>query len=240
MCLSDIQRMTFHPSLVLLALTCTLMPFPAYPQAGALEEIVVTATRRAQAVEDIPYAISALTGEQLEAANVTSLTDLARTIPGIAYADLGIRSVGVNNQLILRGLNANAPGSIGAYINNLTPAGVSTYMDNTPLFINLKINDLDRVEVLRGPQGTLYGAGSVGGILRFIFKKSDPEKFGATLDAGFGSTEDADDLNYSFDGVVNIPFGNSAALRLSAGHAEKSIHNVRKVIPDLSDAVFAL
>ena len=75
-------------------------------RAQALEEIIVTSTRRAQSLQDIPYNISAITGDQMEAANVTSLVDLTRTIPGIAYADLGVRSAGVNNQLILRGVNA--------------------------------------------------------------------------------------------------------------------------------------
>ena len=194
---------------------------PVNANAQVLEEIIVTATRRAQSVQDIPYNISALSGDQLDAAGVSSLTDLTRVVPGIAYADLGIRSAGVNNQLILRGLNANAQGSIGAFINNLTPAGVSTYMDNTPLFANIKINDLERVEVLRGPQGTLYGSGSVGGTLRFIFNKPDPEKFSAKFDAGFGSTEDSDDMNYTVDGVLNVPIGMTAALRISAGYEKQ-------------------
>lgn len=191
-------------------------------QDSGIEEIMVTATRRSQSIQDIPYNISAMSGDQLEEAGITSLTDLARTIPGVAYADLGIRSAGVNNQLILRGLNANAQGSIGAYINNLTPAGVSTYMDNTPLFANIKINDLERVEVLRGPQGTLYGAGSVGGTLRFIFNKPDPTQFEARTSAGFSTTEDADDLNYTVDGVVNLPLTDSAALRISAGYEKQA------------------
>ena len=93
-------------------------------------------------------------------------------------------------------------------------------MDNTPLFTNLRMNDLARVEVLRGPQGTLYGAGSVGGTLRFIFNRPDPEAFAGKFNAGFGTTEDADDLNYSVDGVANIPLGDTAALRISAGYEE--------------------
>lgn len=209
-------------ALVMAMLSLLLLPVGTQCHAQVLEEIVVTATRRAQTVQDIPYNISAMTGEQLESAGVTSLTDLTRVIPGIAYADLGIRSAGVNNQLILRGLNANAQGSIGAFINNLTPAGVSTYIDNTPLFTNLKINDLERVEVLRGPQGTLYGSGSVGGTLRFIFNKPDPEAFAAKFNAGFGGTEDAGDLNYTVDGVVNVPLGSDAALRISAGYEEQA------------------
>ncbi|MGH8246389.1 MAG: TonB-dependent receptor [Gammaproteobacteria bacterium] len=187
-------------------------------QRVGIEEIVVTATRREQTVHDIPYNISALSGEELESAGVVSLVDLARVIPGVAYADLGVRSGAVNNQLILRGLNANAQGSIDAYLSTLTPAAVSTYIDDTPLFANLQMNDLERVELLRGPQGTLYGAGSVGGTLRFIFNKPDPEKFAAEIDSRIDSTAHSDEWNYEVDGVVNVPLTSAAALRVVAGY----------------------
>lgn len=213
-------------------LVCSITIFAAFMIAGlpslvsaqedGLEEIIVTATRRAQSVQDIPYNISAMTGDQLESAGVVSLTDLTRAIPGIAYADLGIRSAGVNNQLILRGLNGNAQGSIGAFIPNLTPAGVSTYMDDTPFFLNLKMSDLERVEVLRGPQGTLYGAGSVGGTLRFIFNRPDTEAYMAKINAGFSFAEDSDDPSYTVDGVANLPLSDNAALRISAGYEDQA------------------
>lgn len=214
-------RLTGLILIVPFALTLTFS-HAVFAQGNVLEEITVTATRRAQGVQDIPYNISAMTGEQLEAAGVVSLSDLTRTIPGIAYADLGIRSAGVNNQLILRGLNANAQGSIGAFINNLTPAGVSTYMDNTPFFLNLKMNDLERVEVLRGPQGTLYGAGSVGGTLRFIFNKPDTEAYSARINAGFNAVEDSDELGYTVDAVANLPLTDRAALRIAAGYEDQA------------------
>jgi len=90
-------------------------------RSEAIDEILVTATRREQTTQEVPYNISALSGEELRAAGVTNLADLTRVIPGIAYADLGVRSAGVNNQLILRGLNSNAQGSINAYVETLTP-----------------------------------------------------------------------------------------------------------------------
>lgn len=206
--------------LLIAALLTTTLPILVSAQSDILEEIIVTANRREQSIQDIPVNISAMTGGELEAAGVSSLADLSQVIPGLAYSDLGVRSGGVNNQLILRGLNTSAQGSIGAYIANLNPGAVSTYMDNTPLFTNLRMYDLARVEVLRGPQGTLYGANSVGGTLRFIFNQPDPEAFAAKIDTGFSTTEDADDLNYTVDGVVNIPLSTKAALRISAGYKE--------------------
>ncbi|MCY3750390.1 MAG: TonB-dependent receptor [Gammaproteobacteria bacterium] len=205
---------------LLAAIVLMLIPVTLPAQGNILEEITVTATRRAMTIQDIPYNISAMTGEELKNAGVFSIADLSRSVPGIAFSDLGVRSGGVNNQLILRGLNTNAQGGISAFLPNLNPAGVSTYMDNTPLFTNLRMTDLERVEVLRGPQGTLYGAGSIGGTLRFIFNKPDPEAFSAEINTGFAAVEDSDDLNYNVDGVVNVPLGETAALRISAGIEE--------------------
>ena len=201
-------------------IVCSSIIFVGNAFAADLEEIIVTATRRSVGIQDIPYNISAMTGEQLEAANVTNLADLSKAIPGIAYSDLGLRSSGINNQLILRGLNVNIQGSIGAYVPNITVAPVSTYFDNTPLFTPLKISDVERVEVLRGPQGTLYGSGSIGGTLRFIFNKPNPEKFEAKLNTGFNTVEDSDELGFNVDGVVNVPIGDTAALRISAGYED--------------------
>lgn len=188
--------------------------------AFVLEVITVTATRRDETIQDVPYNISAVSGQQMKDANVSSLVDLTRFVPGVAFADLGPRSSGLNNQLILRGLNANDQGGIGAFINQNTPAGVATYLNDTPLFTNLKIADLERVEVLRGPQGTLYGAGSIGGTLRFIFNKPDTEAFSATFDAGLSFMDDSDDVNYNFDGVVNVPLSDKMALRVAAGYEQ--------------------
>lgn len=207
-------------SSLLISAVLALLPGIVSAQGDVLEEILVTATRRAMSVQDIPYNITAMTGDELETAGVFSLADLSRSVPGIAFADLGVRSGGVNNQLILRGLNTNAQGGISAFLPNLNPAGVSTYMDNTPLFTNLRMSDLERVEILRGPQGTLYGAGSIGGTLRFIFNKPDPKAFSAKINTGFAAVEDSDDLNYNVDGVVNVPLGETAALRISAGIEE--------------------
>lgn len=215
---SIFKRNKLSSSVVLASFLATGSPVYVYAQESMLEEILVTATRRAESVQDIPYNISAVTGDALKDANVFSLADLTQTVPGVAFADLGVRSAGINNMLILRGLNANQQGGIGAFVQTINPAGVSTYMDNTPLFTNLRLYDIDRVEVLRGPQGTLYGSGALGGTLRFLFNKPDPSTFSASLDAGVSSTEDSDDLGYTAEGVLNIPFGDTVAMRLSGGY----------------------
>ncbi len=204
----------FKPLAAAVACSCALES-----QAANLEEVLVTATRRDQAVQDIPYNISVLSGEALQRGGISDLSSLARQIPGFTFIDLGVRSNGVASGIILRGMNASAAG-----INNFAPPPgnptVTTYLNETPLFTNLKIADVQRVEVLRGPQGTLYGAGSVGGTVRFVYNRPDPERLSGDIQTKLSQTRDAGDLNYSADGVINIPMGGRAALRVAAGYEQ--------------------
>ena len=181
-----------------------------------LEEVVVTATRRAQAVQDVPYSISVLNGQTIDDTGVKDLNDMINLIPGLVSAEMGA-DAGVNNTLIMRGVNANNPGTNNILPNVVEPS-VSTYLNNSPVFLNLKLADISRVEVLRGPQGTLYGSGSVGGTVRFIFNEPDTEKASSSLSAGVTSSAHSDDLGYEVDFVGNLPLAENMALRVSAGY----------------------
>ena len=181
-----------------------------------LEEIVVTATRRAESVFNIPYNISATTGQQLDAAGVVDFSKLQQVVPGLVYNGGGIREGGSQNGFILRGLNTDRTSTSDTPY--LTVAPVSVYIDDTPVFANLHLTDIARVEVLRGPQGTLYGNGSVGGTIRFIYNEPDPSAFSGQLQADSSHTNHADGENYTLDAVVNIPLAETLALRISAGH----------------------
>ena len=101
---------------------------------------------------------------------VTSLVDLAKMVPGLVTPDLGARASNTNGTLTIRGLNAS---TVNVQDQSLSVPVVSTYVDETPLFANLKMTDIARVEVLRGPQGTLYGSGSLGGTVRLIHNEPD-------------------------------------------------------------------
>ncbi len=184
------------------------------PEA-VLEEITVTATRRSESVTDVPYNISVLTTRALERAGIDSLGSLSQSIAGLNYVDQGPRSSGNNNQFILRGLNAD--GTNGIDNAHFAVAPVSTYLGETPLFFNLKLFDLDRVEVLRGPQGTLYGSGSLGGTVRFIPTSPDFKQFSAQAQAGLSSTQHSGQLNHDFYAMFNIPLGTDIALRIAGG-----------------------
>jgi outer membrane receptor protein involved in Fe transport len=168
-----------------IAVSSTLATAPAVAQDSGqedegrsgydIEEVIVTATRRETTIFDVPYAISAISGKDIRRAGVQDLSDLVRLVPGIAYLEQGPRVANNNNYIILRGLNATSQ-SGAADTPFLAQPAVSTYFGNIPIFANFQTADLNRVEVLRGPQGTLYGSGSLGGTLRFIPNTPDPSE----------------------------------------------------------------
>ena len=186
--------------------------------SGSLEEIVVTASRREQSIQDIPYNISAVQGDDIEAQNIVDASDLMRTIAGVSVIDRGYRNSGHVNSLIIRGVNVDngANGDVG--LSSVSP--VATYVDNTPLFANFLLKDIQRVEVLRGPQGTLYGSGALGGTVRYIMNRPDASEFDASVGMTYGQTEGSDGNNVAIDAMVNIPLSETAAFRLSAGSVQ--------------------
>ena len=183
-------------------------------EVTSLEEVVVTATRREQTILDIPYSISAVSGATLEQSHVQSLSDLTKLIPGLSFVDQGPTS---RSNFVLRGINANSTSESPILGSAGTVPPVSTYIGETPLFLSLHIDDLDRVEVLRGPQGTLYGSGSLAGTVRLIPKNPDPHAFAASVEVDGAEVAESDDANYSYGGMVNMPFSDTTALRISAG-----------------------
>lgn len=143
---------------------------PAETQATeasqAVDDIVVTATRRSETVRDVPFNIQAISADTLEKTGATDITDFARTVPGLSFTDNGPRE-GV--KLVLRGLRTGSEAG-------LEPT-TTVYVDEVPMDmpyrgtpLDLKLVDIERVEVLRGPQGTLFGGGAIGGTLRYISK----------------------------------------------------------------------
>jgi outer membrane receptor protein involved in Fe transport len=186
--------------------------------ADVLEEILVTASRREQRIEDIPYNISAVDGSDIEDQNILDSAELMRSIAGVSVIDRGYRNGGHVNSLIIRGVNVDN-GVNGDYALSAA-ATVATYVDNTPLFANFLLNDIQRVEVMRGPQGTLYGSSALGGTIRYIMNRPDANEFDASVGVTYGQTEHSDGDNVAIDGMVNIPLSDTAAFRLSAGSVE--------------------
>ena len=186
--------------------------------ADVLEEILVTASRREQRIEDIPYNISAVDGGDIEDQNILDSAELMRSIAGVSVIDRGYRNGGHVNSLIIRGINVD--NGVNGDVPLSSAATVATYVDNTPLFANFLLHDIQRVEVMRGPQGTLYGSSALGGTIRYIMNRPDASAFDASVGVTYGQTEHSDGDNIAIDGMVNIPLSDTAAFRLSAGSVE--------------------
>jgi outer membrane receptor protein involved in Fe transport len=186
--------------------------------AGLVEEIIVTATRRETTVQEIPYNISAMTGDSMEAMNIVDQHELLRSMHGITVIDRGFRNGGTVNSIIIRGLNVDNGGNGDVHLNAVPT--VATYYDNSPLFANFLIKDIERVEVLRGPQGTLYGSGSLGGTVRYISRKPDASAFESKVSLDYGQTSGSEGFNRSADVMVNMPLGENTALRVNYSRIE--------------------
>jgi outer membrane receptor protein involved in Fe transport len=182
---------------------------------GALEEVVVTATRRSVSAQDLPISITAVSGATLEQAGIDDIAGLAHSMAGVNVTDKGPFG-GVNGAtLIIRGLNSEATGGQVALATPIVPP-VATYVDDTALFVNLRLMDLDHVEILRGPQGTLYGSGSLGGTIRFVQNAPDPSAFDAKVEAGMSKTDHTHATNQDINAMLNLPLSDTLAVRLNA------------------------
>jgi iron complex outermembrane recepter protein len=178
---------------------------------GALQEVVVTAQKREEKLHDVPMGVTAITSDELQKQQLVSLADLAPKVPGLSLTDI---QPGIT-RLTLRGQNVGGVGStVTTYIDD-TPFGSSNALANGFGFSgDFDTWDLQRVEVLRGPQGTLYGAGSEGGLLKYVTNPPDPTKFSAAVQVGGEDVAHGDGAG-SGKGMINLPIGDAAAFRLS-------------------------
>lgn len=181
------------------------------PERG---DIVVTANRRGEDVSKIPYNITAVSSEQVQRTGATSIEDLSRQIPNLVVTSSGNQFLGAQRQ-IMRGLNASNSSRLGV---TLEQNSVSTYLGNAPYANFFQVEDIERVEVLRGPQGTLYGAGSLGGAIRLIPTAPKLGKFEGQVQATGGLIQHSTDKDYSGSAIVNIPIGSTFAIRASVSH----------------------
>ena len=211
-------RAAIRRALISGAGSVVIAPVVAYAEsssdANSLDEVVVTATRRQENILDVPYSISAISGDALAQSHVQTLSDLSHLIAGLSFVDQGPTS---RSFFVLRGINADSTSESPILGSAGTVPPVSTYVGETPLFLSLHIDDLDRVEVLRGPQGTLYGSGSLAGTIRLIPKQPDPGGFAGYVDVDAGNLAAGHQWNNSVDGMLNLPFNDVSALRITAG-----------------------
>ena len=182
-------------------------------KANSVTEVIVTATRRDQKVLDVPYNISAVSGKSIDADHMQNSAELLRSVPGVAIVDRGPRNQGSATNIQMRGVNVDSS-AVGDYWLP-TVAPVSTYVNDTPLFANFELLDLARVEVLRGPQGTLYGSGSLGGTVRYIYNQPQFDRFSGRVGITGTKVNGSGGVGGEGEGVVNIPITSTLAVRLS-------------------------
>lgn len=183
--------------------------FAAEDQTATMEEIIVTATKRSKNLQDVGMSISALSKDRLERMGATDFESYLPMLTGISFNDDG----GNNKKLVMRGV------SDGLGRDVQTQSTVSVYIDDTPFsnanggFPDSQMFDIQQVELLRGPQGTLYGSASLGGTMRIITSKANPEEFEAKVETTVSTTKDGEE-SYAINAMVNVPISDKAALRL--------------------------
>lgn len=185
--------------------------------SSVIEEIVVTSRKRAENLQDVPFSVNAQTGEMLRNRGATSLEDLANNVAGFTVQNLGPGQ----SQVAIRGISAGQIARDQPGVKEL----VGVYLDESVISLSLFTPDLDlfdlnRVEVLRGPQGTLFGSGSVGGTLRYITNKPNLSEIEVTGEAT-GSFIDGGDLGGTVKAVVNFPIVEGKAAIRVVGYFKK-------------------
>jgi iron complex outermembrane receptor protein len=186
------------------------------PTTEALQEVTVTANRRVQTLEAVPYSLSVISADQISASGATDIATLATQVPGLSMYDYGARFAGATAPII-RGINATGSPARGFRTFEQDPVG--TYIGNSPIDGYFQLDDLKRVEVLRGPQGTLYGAGALGGALRLIPNSPELNTLSGSIEASGSKLAHSGGTGYSVNGMVNIPLGDTLAFRAAAKEA---------------------
>lgn len=217
-------------SLLVCAVSATaLAASPAYAQvegqtttpttgaAGVDEQtILVTATKRETSLFEVPFSINAQTEQDIQRSAATTIEDLSRNVAGLTIQNLGPGQ----SQVSVRGVSAgqivrDQPGvkeQVGVYLDE-SVISLSLFTPDLDLF------DLNRVETLRGPQGTLFGSGSVGGTIRYITNQPEPGVFEGMIEGNLNVVEE-DDFGGHLKGAINVPLGEDGALRAVAYHTE--------------------
>jgi iron complex outermembrane recepter protein len=211
------------------ALPAAALAQTAQQDADAIQEIIVTAQKRESSLQDVPFSIAAVTESQIRNSGATDLPELARNVAGLTITDLGPGQ----SQVSIRGISAgqvvrDQPGvkeQVGIYLDE-SPISIALFTPDLDLF------DLQRFEILRGPQGTLFGSGSLSGTLRYITKQPQLGKFGGAVEVG-ASDGSASEFGGSVKGAVNMPFGDAAALRV-VGYYNELAGFIDATQPDLS------
>lgn len=190
-------------------------PAPAADGAATTtneQTIVVTATRRSTSLQDVPINISAVSSQALQDQHVDDVRSLGALTPGLTIKDTGPSA---NGTIIMRGLSADDSSSSGNNYDN----ALAIYLGETPIYADFKFMDIARVETLLGPQGTLYGEGTLAGAIRYLPNRPNPDKWEGSADMRLFGESHAHSPGATVEGTINIPLiSGKVALRSSVGY----------------------
>jgi len=198
------KDLSFQKTAMARAISIAIMPILAIPaqqvlaqDIAILEEVIVTASRREQSVQDIPINITSISNEFIEEQRLFGINEIARYVPGLTVLDRGPRNE--NPDIVIRGLNttSNGPG--------FESDAVAAYFGDIPLESDIRPVDLERIEVLKGPQGTLYGKGTMAGAIRYIPKKADLSEFSVSARGGVSSMKKSGGIGSDVGVTLNFP-----------------------------------
>ncbi len=203
-----------HTALRLSLFSLAALLVTAVVRAESVEEITVTATKRESTIQDVPFSINAQTQQDIQRAGADSLQDIARNVAGLTIQNLGPGQ----SQVAIRGVSAgqivrDQPG---------VKEQVGVYMDESVISLSLftpdfDLYDLNRVETLRGPQGTLFGSGSIGGTIRYITNEPDFDTFDGSVELDVNSISGGG-MGGHLKGMLNAPFADGKAALRAVGY----------------------
>jgi len=194
-------------------------PEPAEPAKAApapkVEQVVITATRRREPIREVPMAVDTLSASELEKSGAQNLTDYLSAQPGVEVQSWGGTGLGA---IAVRGVTTGdqTSATVGTYIDDTAFGSSTAYALGSTTALDMGLLDLNHIELLRGPQGTLYGAGAMGGVLKYVTNDPDASEFFGSLSAGGRYTEHGEWGN-TVNGILNVPLKeDTAAMRVAA------------------------
>jgi outer membrane receptor protein involved in Fe transport len=183
-------------------------------EAATLQEVIVTAQKRKEMLHDVPMGVTAITGDELQLQRLRDFEDLETKVPGLAV-ELGVPGF---ERVTIRGENVGGGGStVATYLDDVPFGSSNQFANGSTLTGDFDTWDLQRVEVLRGPQGTLYGASSEGGLIKYVTNPPDLSRFASAFELGTENVAHGETAP-SYKAMLNLPVGGIAAFRLDGNY----------------------
>lgn len=195
------------------------------PSSGVLEEVIVTAQKRAERLIDVPQSLTVLSADDLTKLGALQFTDFANTVPGLTFQT----ATPGWTQVTLRGVTAgfDVSPTVASYVDDVPYGSTTSFARAGQLALDMSLSDLDQIEVLRGPQGTLYGASTMGGLLKYVTRLPDMNRMGGSAKVSISGTQNGG-TGYNVATSINVPLSNKVALRASGfmNHGDGYIDNI--------------